>query len=81
MIDVKKVRNTIAQLGGSELKALATDESLQELFTQKQILHAEMNAAKRKAAEEAAKPFLESIAEIDIMYGMLLRFIGENKKE
>ena len=40
-----------------------------------------MNTAKRIAAEKAAAPFLEAIQEIDNMYGVLLRFIGDNGKE
>lgn len=80
MVDIKQIRATIAQLGGSELKAVATDENLREMFAQKQALYVEMHAAKRQAAEAAAKPFLEAIADIDSMYGILLRFIGENKE-
>jgi len=79
MGDIKTIRATIAQLGGSELKVLATDEGMQELFAQKQALYTEMHAAKRRAAEEAAKPFLEAIADLDKMYAILLRLKGENK--
>jgi hypothetical protein len=38
-----------------------------------------MNIARRKAAEEAAKPYLEAIHEIDQEYAMLLVMIGNNK--
>ena len=79
MATVKEIRAVISQLGGSEIKAVATDENLKELFAQKQLLYAEMNTAKRLAAEQAAKPFLDAIAQIDKDYAFLLRFIGDNK--
>jgi hypothetical protein len=77
---IRAVRLNIASVGGNELKAVASSESLQDLFKQKQALTAEMNIAKRKAMEEAAKPYLEAIHEIDQMYGMMLQFIGDNKE-
>lgn len=77
---IRSVRINIANLGGSELKAIATNESMQDLFRQKQALMAEMNAAKRKAAEEAAQPYLDAIKELDQMYGMMLQFVGDNKE-
>lgn len=81
MTTVNQIRKVIAQLGGSELKAVATDENLKELFAQKQKLHAEMHAAKRQAADEAAKPYLAAIAEIDKDYAFLLRFMADNKED
>ncbi len=80
MATVKEIRTIIAKLGGSELKAVATDENLKELFTRKQELYLEMHKAKKLAAELAAKPYLDAIAEIDKDYAFLLRFIGENKE-
>lgn len=75
---IRRVRSNIAKLSGSELKAVANDESLRELFAQKQNLTAEMHLAKKVAADNAAKPYLEAIAEIDKMYAMLLSFRGDN---
>lgn len=77
---IRAVRINIANLGGSELKAVATNEGMQDLFKQKQALMSEMNAAKKRAAEEAAQPYLDAIREIDQMYGMMLTFIGDNKE-
>lgn len=74
---IKSVRINLAQAGGSELKAIASNEGLQELFAQKQALIAEMSQAKRAAADAAAQPYLEAIAEVDKMYGMLLTMIGD----
>jgi hypothetical protein len=48
-------------------------------LNQKQELIAEMNQAKRAAADRAAEPYLESIAKIDETYSLLLTFLGNNK--
>lgn len=77
---MRRARANVSKVGGSELKAMATDEGLRELFAQKQALIAEMNAARRRAAEEAAAPYLEAISEIDQMYAMLLLMVGDNKE-
>jgi len=76
---IKRVRDNISKLGGSELKAVANDEGLQEMFAQKQALLAEMNAARRAAAEAAAAPYLEAIKDLDRMYAMVLSMVGDNK--
>ena len=76
---IKSARLSVSNLGGSELKAVATNEGLQELFKQKQALMAEMNVAKRQAADAAAQPYLDAIAEVDQMYAMLLAMLGDNK--
>jgi hypothetical protein len=76
---VKSARGSIARLGGSELHAVNNDEYMSQLFKEKQKLMAEMNVAKKKAAEEAAKPYLEAIAELDQSYAMLLILTGDNK--
>ena len=59
---IRRVRSNVAKLSGSELKAVANDESLRELFLQKQSLKTEMNAAKKAAADKAAEPYLEAIS-------------------
>ena len=73
---IKTVRKNISSLGNSEVQLRSNNEGLQELWQQKQQLLAEMNAAKKKAAEEAAKPYLEAIAEIDEMYATILALTG-----
>jgi hypothetical protein len=77
---VKTVRQNLAKLGGSELAAVASNDYLKDLFEQKQSLMREMNVAKRLAADEAAKPYLETIAEIDRMYAMMLTLLGNNEE-
>ena len=73
---IKTVRKNISNLGNSEVQLRSNNEALQELWQQKQQLLAEMNAAKRKAAEEAAKPYLEAITELDEMYATILALMG-----
>lgn len=77
---VKSVRRTIANIGGSELQVISNDEYMLELFARKQKVLAEMNAAKKKAAEEAAKPYLTEIADLDQQYAMILVLTGDNKE-
>lgn len=77
---VKNVRLQVSSLGGSEVKAIADNEGLKELFEKRQELIEEMNAAKRKAADEAAKPYIEAIAEVDRMYSMLLTMVADNNQ-
>jgi tRNA uridine 5-carbamoylmethylation protein Kti12 len=76
---IKKARLSVSALGISEISAVANDETLQELFAQKQELIAEMNKQKRKAADEAAKPYMEAIEEIDKMYAFILILLGNNE--
>ena len=73
---IKTVRKNISSLGNSEVQLRSNNEGLQELWQQKQQLMAEMNIAKKKAAEEAAKPYLEAIAELDEMYATILALTG-----
>lgn len=73
---IKIVRKNISSLGNSEVQLRSNNEGLQELWQQKQQLLAEMNSAKKKAAEEAAKPYLEAIAELDEMYATILALSG-----
>lgn len=75
---VSRIRRNIAVMGGSEAKAIATNEGLKSLWNDKQALLAEMNRAKKQAAEEAAKPYLDLIQEIDVQYAFLLQMVGDN---
>ena len=68
-------------MGGSEVKAIYTNETLKTLWNDKQALLAEMNQAKKAAAESAAKPYLELIEEIDTQYAFLLQMIGDNGED
>jgi hypothetical protein len=75
---VARIRKNIAKMGGSEAKAIATNSGLKSLWADKQALLSEMNRAKKEAAEAAARPYLELIAEIDEQYAVLLQMVGDN---
>ena len=77
---IKGVRLQISKLGNSELELVSNDEYLQDLFRKKQELINEMNATKRKAADDAAVPYLEAIAELDRAYAMMLSLTSGNKE-
>jgi hypothetical protein len=74
---LKGVRISITNSGSSELAALDANEGLKELFEQRQKILKEMNLAKKAAAELAAKPFQDSLAEIDRQYAMILSMISD----
>lgn len=78
---VERIRRNIAKMGGSEAKALATNESLKSLWEDKQRLIAEMNTAKKLAAQAAAVPYLELLSDLDEQYAFLLQFVGDNKED
>ena len=75
---VNRIRANIAAIGGSEARAIASNSGLSSLWNDKQALLAEMNQAKKAAAEAAASPYLELISEIDQQYAFLLQMIGDN---
>lgn len=57
----------------TEQEILAEGTAITEMWDQIQILKLEMNAAKKAAAEEAAKPYLEAIEKIEKRYAMYLK--------
>lgn len=72
MSKLEEVRKSIVSGGANEVNARDQQESLRDLFREKQELILEMNQAKKLAAEEAAKPYLETIKEIDEQYLLIL---------
>jgi len=77
---VASIRKNVINMGGSELKAIANNEGLRILWQSKQDLLVEMNQAKKSAAEEAAKPYMLLIHDIDAQYAVLLQFVGDNRE-
>lgn len=67
------VRNALASFGGSEFDAKSNMPALQDMWDKQQELRREMNEAKKKAAEEAAKPYLEAMEEIQRRYAFVLK--------
>lgn len=70
---LQRVREQLKNLGSSEFDAVADNPALQNLFDERQALMAEMNAAKKAAAAEAAAPYLEAIEKIERNYAMYLK--------
>jgi hypothetical protein len=69
---LRQVRAEISKAGGSELKALDL-AGTQALFDSLQDLKQEMNEAKKQAAAEAAKPYLDAMETIEKRYALLLK--------
>lgn len=67
------IRKKLATLGNSEFTAKEDQPALQEMWEKMQELREEMNNAKKAAAAEAAKPYLEAIEQIEKRYALLLR--------
>lgn len=70
---LQSVRQLMTSIGVSEQDARDNIPALQEMWEKTQDLKKEMNEAKRKAAEEAAKPYLEMISEIERRYAFILK--------
>jgi hypothetical protein len=68
-----EIRNTISSFGGSELEAKANMPALAQMWDKMQDLKREMNEAKKKAAEEAAKPYLEAMEEVQRRYAFIMK--------
>ncbi len=75
---IRQVRMNLNKLGGSELKAMVSNDGFKELFAQRQALISEMNAAKKRAIAEAAAPYESVLHELDQQYSMMLTLIGDN---
>lgn len=68
-----KVLAKLAKIGDSDVDLRANSQTLADLWNQKQELIKEMNVAKKQAAEEAAKPYLQAINKIEQNYTMILK--------
>ena len=70
---LNKVRDDISKAGKSELEVLQDLPCAEDIWKQIQELRMQMNEAKRKAAEEAAKPYLKEITELEEQYALVLK--------
>jgi len=75
---VSTIRKNIAHAGGSEAKALISNDSLRDIWLMRQEIMQAMNRAKKNAAEAAAIPYLAKLAEVDRQYAFMLQMVGEN---
>jgi hypothetical protein len=72
------IRAQLSSVGQSELEIIESLPSLQGMWDQMQELRAEMYAAKKKAADEAAAPYLDTINEIEQKYALLVHLKRRN---
>jgi uncharacterized alpha-E superfamily protein len=70
---LNQIRDKMSSIGSSELDARENVPALQDMWEKVQDLKREMNEAKKKAAEEAAAPYLEMINEIERRYAFILK--------
>lgn len=70
---LKRIRDDLASSGRSEFVAQEKQPALKKLQDQIQELRVEMMAAKKKAADEAAAPYLKTIEDLEKRYVFLLK--------
>jgi hypothetical protein len=75
------VRKRLLELGASEMAGQQDNDMLKGLWNQMQDLRAEMNQAKKDAAAEAAKPYLEAIEQVEKRYAMFLKLSSTDVRE
>jgi hypothetical protein len=68
-----EIRKQMMVSGASETELLADEGFVKNLFDQIQGLRLEMNEAKKAAAAEAAKPYLEMIEKIEKQYALMIK--------
>lgn len=69
---LSQVRRKLLEMGASE-QIEQDDPYIAGLFNQLQALRQEMNEAKKEAAAEAARPYLETIDAVEKRYGVYIR--------
>ena len=70
---LSKIREELAVAGKSEFTAQSKQPELKKLMEQMQDLRLEMAQAKKKAAEEAAKPYIDTLAILEKRYAFMLK--------
>lgn len=78
---IKRSREHLATVHGSELKAIVTNEGFEELFQQRQDILKRMNAAKIKAVNDVTKLFQPELEQLDNQYSFMLSMIGDNAED
>jgi len=66
-------RSNLSKLKINEFASVEDQPSLKEMWSRMQELREEMNLAKRNALNEAAKPYMEVIEQIEKRYSVILR--------
>jgi hypothetical protein len=70
---LSEVRAKIALSSNTEFGILSSQPAMVTLWEQMQTLREEMNEAKKRAAKEAAIPYITLIENLETKYAILLR--------
>lgn len=70
---IKNAREHLTGLGQSEIALMEDLPGAEDMWKSIQELKLEMNAAKRKAAEKAAAPYLIKLKELEDQYALVLK--------
>lgn len=70
---IDQARRGLVDSGGSEVDLRQNLDGASELWDKIQEVKAKMNIAKKAAAEEAAKPFLQEITELEEEYAFIIK--------
>jgi len=76
-----KVRSDLMKSGLSEAEVLANSGGIQGMFQELQDLKREMNEAKKKAADEAAKPYLEALEALEKRYSIFVKLSARDSRK
>lgn len=71
--NISAVRKKLAKNGSTELSIQEDMPGVDEIWQQIQNLRTEMNRAKKRAAEQAAEPYLKKIKDLEDQYSMILK--------
>ena len=70
---IDQARQGLIDSGGSEINIRENLEGASELWNKIQDVKAKMNIAKKAASEEAAKPFLQEIINLEEEYAFIIK--------
>lgn len=70
---IDQARQGLIDSGGSEIGIRENLSGANELWDKIQKLRAEMSKAKKKAAKDAAAPFLKEIADLEEEYAFVIK--------
>lgn len=70
---LNKTRDELASSGTTEVEVVAETPAAEDIWKEIQFVKRQMNDAKRKAAEEAAKPYLKQLKTLEEQYAFVLK--------
>lgn len=76
MDTLNRTRRDLATRGSTEAGILSDLPAAEDIWSEIQQVRNEMNKAKRAAAEKAAEPYKEKLAELETQYTLVLKLGG-----